>query len=199
MTVYAYLRVSSIAQDEQNQRQGVDAKAAALNVRIDKYIIDKVSGTKDPKERNLGKLSRRLKAGDVVIVSELSRLSRRIFTLCRLFEDLLAKGVIVYSVKENFVLDDSPQSKMLIFCFGMSAEIEQRMISARTREALAYRKQQGVKLGRPVGAKTKKHKLEAYKDKITLWLKKGVSRRKIAKRCGVCDKTLRKWLRKTDV
>lgn len=195
MTVYAYLRVSSVSQDEQNQRQGVDAKAVALNVQIDKYIVDKVSGTKEPKLRNLGSLARRLKAGDVVIVSELSRLSRRIFTLCRLFEDLLEKGVRVYSVKENFVLDDSPQSKMLIFCFGMSAEIEQRMISARTREALAYRKQQGIKLGRPVGSKTKKHKLDACADKIALWLKKGVSRRKIAKRCKVCEKTLRKWLK----
>lgn len=199
MTVYAYLRVSSVSQDEQNQRQGVDAKAVALNVQIDKYIVDKVSGTKEPKLRNLGSLARRLKSGDVVIVSELSRLSRRIFTLCRLFEDLIEKGVRVYSVKENFVLDDSPQSKMLIFCFGMSAEIEQRMISARTREALAYRKQQGIKLGRPVGAKTKKHKLDVYADKIALWLKKGVSRRKIAKRCKVCEKTLRNWLRKTNV
>jgi DNA invertase Pin-like site-specific DNA recombinase len=115
MTVYAYLRVSSVSQDEQNQRQGVDAKAVALNVQIDKYIVDKVSGTKEPKLRNLGSLARRLKSGDVVIVSELSCLSRRIFTLCRLFEDLLEKGVRVYSVKENFVLDDSPQSKMLYF------------------------------------------------------------------------------------
>ena len=48
MTVYAYLRVSSVSQDEQNQRQGVDAKAVALNVQIDKYIVDKVSGTKEP-------------------------------------------------------------------------------------------------------------------------------------------------------
>lgn len=68
------------------------------------------------------------------------------------------------------------------------------MISARTREALEYRRQQGVKLGRPVGSKTKVHKLDVYRDKITLWLKKGVSRRKIAKRCKVCDKTLRKYI-----
>lgn len=199
MTVYAYLRVSSVQQDEQNQRQGVDAKADSLSLCIDKYIVDKVSGTREPKLRNLGKLTRRLRSGDVVIVSELSRLSRRIFTLCRLFEDLITRGVIVYSVKESFVLDDTPQAKMLIFCFGMAAEIEQRMISARTREALAYRRQQGIKLGRPVGSKTKKHKLDIYADKIALWLKKGISRRKIAKRCKVCDKTLRKWLRKTNV
>lgn len=199
MTVYAYLRVSSVQQDEQNQRQGVDAKADSLSLCIDKYIVDKVSGTREPKLRNLGKLTRRLRSGDVVIVSELSRLSRRIFTLCRLFEDLITRGVIVYSVKESFVLDDTPQAKMLIFCFGMSAEIEQRMISARTREALAYRKQQGIKLGRPVGSKTKKHKLDVYADKIALWLKKGISRRKVAKRCKVCEKPIRKWLRKTNV
>lgn len=199
MTVYAYLRVSSAQQDEQNQRQGVDAKAVSLSLHIDRYITDKVSGTKEPKLRNLGSLARRLKPGDVVIVSELSRLSRRIFTLCRLFEELIEKGVKVYSVKESFVLDDTPQAKMMIFCFGMAAEIEQRMISARTREALEYRRQQGVRLGRPVGSKTKHHKLDIYADKISLWLKKGVSRRKIAKRCKVCEKTLRMWLRKTNV
>ena len=58
MTVYACLRVSSVSQDEQNQRQGVDAKAVALNVQIDKYIVDKVSGTKEQKLRNLGSLAR---------------------------------------------------------------------------------------------------------------------------------------------
>lgn len=82
MTVYAYLRVSSIQQDEQNQRQGVDSKACSLSLCIDKYVVDKVSGTKEPKLRNLGKLAKKLHTGDVVIVSELSRLSRRIFTLC---------------------------------------------------------------------------------------------------------------------
>lgn len=43
--IYCYLRVSSLAQDEQNQRVGVLRKASELNVSIDKYYIDKVSGT----------------------------------------------------------------------------------------------------------------------------------------------------------
>lgn len=60
---YAYLRISTVAQDEQNQRQGVDLKAKQLNLQIDKYIIDKVSGVKEPKVRNLGKLINRLKKG----------------------------------------------------------------------------------------------------------------------------------------
>lgn len=38
--VYAYLRVSTDAQDTENQRTGVDAKARILGLNIDKYIID---------------------------------------------------------------------------------------------------------------------------------------------------------------
>ena len=40
MTVYAYLRVSTDAQDTENQRIGVNNKARALGLTIDKYIID---------------------------------------------------------------------------------------------------------------------------------------------------------------
>lgn len=193
--IYAYLRVSSAHQDEQNQRQGVDLKAQSLGITIDKYIIDKVSGVKEPKVRNLGKLLARLKSGDILIISELSRLGRRLFMLFRIIENLMNKGIILYSVKENFTLDGSIQSKTLIFAFGLAAEIERNLISARTQEALAYKKAQGVKLGRPIGAKTKHHKLEPYHDDIIRWLKKGWPKAKIARKCHVCDKTLRKYLK----
>ena len=68
MTVYAYLRVSTQQQDEQNQRLCIDKKAEQLNLTIDKYIIDKKSGATDPSERNLGKL---LKSSNVTIFSPL--------------------------------------------------------------------------------------------------------------------------------
>ena len=45
--IYAYLRVSTDDQDTANQRMGVEAKARALGLAIDKYIIDDgISGTK---------------------------------------------------------------------------------------------------------------------------------------------------------
>lgn len=192
--IYAYLRVSTTAQDEQNQRLGVDNKAAKLGLRIDKYIIDRVSGTKEPNVRNLGKLIRRLKEGDILIISELSRLGRRLFMLFRILENLLKSGVHVYSVKENFVLDNSLQSKAMIFSFGLAAEIERDMISQRTKEALAYRKSIGVVLGRPKGSKTQHHKLDPYREKIARWYKKGWSKAKIARKCHCCDKTLRRYM-----
>lgn len=120
--IYAYLRVSTTIQDEQNQRQGVDLKAEKLGLHIDKYIIDRVSGTKEPDQWNLGKLLRRAKTGDIIIISEMSRLGRRLFMLFRIMEELLNKGVQVYSVKENFTLDNTLQGKTLIFAFGLAAD-----------------------------------------------------------------------------
>lgn len=197
--IYAYLRVSTTAQDEQNQRLGVDNKAAKLGLRIDKYIIDRVSGTKEPSVRNLGKLIRRLEEGDILIISELSRLGRRLFMLFRILENLLKQGVHVYSVKENFVLDNSLQSKTMIFSFGLAAEIERDMISQRTKEALSLKKIQGVRLGRPHGSKTRNHKLDPWLEKIIKWRKKGWSKAKIARKCHCCDKTLRRYMVKYSV
>lgn len=193
--VYAYLRVSTDAQDEQNQRLGVDAKAQQLNLSIDKYLIDKTSGTIDPTKRNLGKLLRRTQNGDIIIISELSRLGRRLFMLFRILETLLNKGVSVYSVKDGYSLDNSLQSKVLAFAFGMAAEIERDMISMRTREALALRKAQGVHLGRPFGYIVQNHKLDPYKDRILRWYGSGWSKSKIARRCHCTNKTVRKYIR----
>ena len=180
--IYAYLRVSSTAQDEQNQRQGVDVKAKKLGLSIDKYIIDKVSGIKEPKQRNLGKLIRRLKQGDVVIISELSRLARRVFMLFRILEKIISKKVLLYSVKENFTLDNSLQSNAMIFAFGLAAEIERELISQRTKEALTLKRKQGVILGRPRGSKTKHDKIDIVKGESSMWLKKGWSKAKISRR-----------------
>lgn len=197
--IYAYLRVSTSGQDEQNQRLGVDTKAKLLGVKIDKYIIDRVSGVKEPELRNLGKLLRRLKEGDVLFISELSRLGRRLFMLFRILEDLLNKKIVVYSVKENFNLDNTLQSKTMIFSFGLAAEIERDMISQRTKEALALKKIQGVRLGRPHGSKTRNHKLDPWIEKIIKWREKGWSKAKICKKLKVCDKTLRHYMEKNSV
>lgn len=195
MTVWAYLRVSSLKQDEQNQRRGVDLKAEQLNITIDKYIIDKVSGTKEPDERNLGRLLRRAKSGDVILVSELSRLGRRMYMLFRIVEDLLKKGVRMYSVEDNFCLDDSLQSTVLVFAFGLAAQIERDMISMRTREALQRRKAMGMHLGRPFGYKLQNHKLDSKRARIQHDLAKGVSKSRLARRYDVCVKTMRKYIR----
>lgn len=194
MTVFAYLRVSSLLQDEQNQRLGVDKKAEKLGLKIDKYYIDKVSGITDPNKRNLRKLLRRLQAGDVLIISELSRLGRKLLMVMKVIADILDKQVNLYSVKENFELHDDIQSKVIVFAFGISAEIERNLISQRTKEALAYRKLLGKKLGRPYGSKSINGRIERIKDKVIKHYTKYHNKSRTARKYKICIKTCRKIL-----
>ena len=66
----------------------------------------------------------------------------------------MSKECRVWTIKDNYRLGDDIQSKDLAFAFGLSAEIERNLISQRTKEALAKRRADGVKLGRPKGKKT---------------------------------------------
>jgi DNA invertase Pin-like site-specific DNA recombinase len=67
-------------------------------------------------------------------------------------------------------------------------------ISARTVEALARRKAQGLPLGRLKGAKAKKVKLDEHRETILSYLKKGVSKLSIAKIIECSPSTLYAWI-----
>jgi DNA invertase Pin-like site-specific DNA recombinase len=76
------------------------------------------------------------------------------------------KGVSVHMAKNNMVLDGSMQSTITATILGLAAQIEREFISARTKEALAKRKNDGVKLGRPKG-QADLLKLDAFHNEIT--------------------------------
>ena len=144
MTVYGYLRVSTDKQDCDNQKIGVEELAKKQGVPIESWIIDDgVSGTKEPEKRKLGKLLKRIKSGDVIICSELSRLGRRLFMVISILEHCMKIGAKVLTVKDGYELGDNVQSKILAFAFGLVAELEREMISKRTKEALQRRKMNG--------------------------------------------------------
>ncbi|MDP3840373.1 MAG: recombinase family protein, partial [Methylococcales bacterium] len=63
----------------------------------------------------------------------------------------MERGIHVYSVKGNWRLDQSIQSKIIAMAFSMAAEIERDLISQRTKEALRAKKASGMSLGRPKG------------------------------------------------
>ena len=74
------------------------------------------------------------------------------------------------------------------------AEIERDFISARTKEALAKRKGEGMKLGRPVGP-SKNLRLDPLADKIDSYLAKKIDKRSITKLLDVSQNTLYAWLK----
>ena len=135
--VYAYLRVSTDKQDYEVQKMGVDDFAKNHGWSIDEYITDDgVSGAKAPNKRHLGTLLEKLKKGDTLIAAEISRLGRDLLMVMEILNHCMMVGCIVYTVKDNYILGDDVQSKVLAFAFGLSAEIERKMIQARTIEGL---------------------------------------------------------------
>jgi DNA invertase Pin-like site-specific DNA recombinase len=149
--IIGYLRVSTGDQDLQNQKHGILELANKNGWKVE-FREEKVSGKISYKERMLGSIVENLQEGDILLVSELSRLGRSMLEIMTLLGELSLKGIKVYSVKGNHELNgDSIQSKIITMVFCMASEIERDLISLRTKEALKRKKDEGVKLGRPKG------------------------------------------------
>ena len=161
---------------------------------MDGWIQETISGTQAVDKRKLGGLLRRVRPGDLIICSELSRLGRNLFMIMQILSLCMEKGCRVWTVKDGYRLGDDIQSKVLAFAFGLSAEIERNLISERTRQALARRREEGVQLGRPAGALNQSYRLDAHEKKICRLLEAGVGKREIARRCKVAPRTLYRWL-----
>lgn len=195
MTV-AYLRVSTEKQTLENQRNEIARFAEGRNLHIDKWVTEIVSGRKHGRDRKLGALVRRLKRGDTLIVTELSRLSRTLTEIMAIVGELLRKGVRLYSTKDRYAFDDSINSKVLCFAFGLVAEIERNLISMRTREALALRRERGVVLGRRKGSLKKMQVLIDRKAEIVEQLNRGTSIAELCRTYNVSRSTFDIFRRK---
>jgi len=197
--VYGYIRVSTDRQDCAAQKIGIERKARLLGLEIGRYVMDAgISGLRAPDDRALGRCLRRLRPGDVIICSELSRLGRRLFMIMRVLETCMNSGAKLYTVKDNFVLDDTIQTKVLAFAFGLAAEIERDLISQRTKEALALRRANGGHVGRRPGSRNRLHKLDGKYEEIRRMFVDGCSEREIARRLKVSPSTIGRWRRYVD-
>ena len=190
--VYGYLRVSTDTQTVENQRYEIDKFAKSKELNVDKYIEETIAGGKAVNKRKLGKLLKLLKEGDILIATEISRLGRSLYMIMDILNLCMEKGVLILTIKDNFHLGDDIESKVLAFAFSLSAEIERKLISQRTKEALERIKKEGKKLGRPIGSKNKVKKLDSKMDLIKELLTKGMSILQIAKKCRVHPNTIYK-------
>lgn len=191
--IYGYIRVSTDHQTTLNQEFEITRFCRGKSMEISGWIRETISGTQAYDKRALGKLLRRVGKGDLIICTEISRLGRKLYMIMEILSTCMNKGCQVWTVKEGYRLGDDIQSKVLAFAFGLSAEIERRLISERTREALSRRRADGKRLGRPEGSKSKVRLLEERKEEILAWLAQGESKATIARRLGVSRGTFYQW------
>jgi len=192
--VYGYIRVSTDKQTLENQRYEINRFCKSHKIKINKWIEEKKSGTKDPEKRLLGELLKIAKENDTIICSELSRLGRSFFMIMSILSGCMKRGIKVWTIKDGYRLGDDIQSKVLAFAFGLSAEIERNLISQRTKEAMARCKSEGKILGRRPGRPIKV-KLSGHEKEIRKMLREGKNNVEIGKRFGVHRQTVRHFIR----
>ena len=196
MSTMAYLRVSKDTQDVKNQRLAILEFAQQEKVKVDHFMELSVSSRKSTGERKIDQLLDQLKKGDLLLISELSRMGRSVGEIITTVNTLVKEKIRFIAVKEGIRLNGKQdlQTKVMVTMFGLFAEIERDLISLRTKEALAAVKASGKKLGRPKGV-LGKSKLDGREEEIQKLLALEVSKSSIAKITGVDRSTLYHFIR----
>ena len=105
----------------------------------------------------------------------------------------LNKEINLYTTKEGYSFDNSINSKVLCFAFGLVAEIERNLISMRTKEALALKRAEGVILGRKKGSCPKMKMLIENRQQIIDMLIQNKSIMDVCKRFNLSRDTFSKF------
>lgn len=182
--VYGYIRVSTEEQNLENQR-----KAILERFKVDEWVEEKRSGTIGWEKRSLGALLERLDAGDTLVVTELSRLGRSLSMIFEIVSLLKKSGVRLVAIKNSFDLAPANKSdvvaEVLLFAFGLSAQIERQLISERTKQGLAVAKANGKRVGRQKGDKVYFVKLRKYESELMDLYRNGASVNFLARKYNV--------------
>jgi DNA invertase Pin-like site-specific DNA recombinase len=195
----AYLRVSTSKQDVENQELELLRYASANSLSIDDWFKLEVSSRKSLKDRRIDELLDSLSSGDILIVSELSRLGRSLSQIIGIVDQLLDKGVTFIAIKQGMRLNGEQDmtAKIQVAMFGLLAELERDLISERTKMGIARAKSDGKVVGRPKGSR--KSALDSKMFEIQSLLSKGISKSSIAKLLGVSGPSLHYFLKTRSV
>ena len=192
--LYGYIRVSTDTQSIENQRFIIEEYCKERSLEVNEWIHEIICGKADIHERQLGKLIQSMKKGDILICSEISRLGRDMLMLMCTIKEFIDKKIKLIAIKGNYNLEDNLMSKMFAMVFGMSSELEREFISYRTKDALARKKSEGIKLGRPKGAKNRNRKLLENEKEIKRLLEDKTPIARIARYFEVDRGTVRRFV-----
>jgi len=181
--IYGYIRAFANEQSTEKQRFEIQNFAARNNITVDEWIED-------------AKLACKAGKGDLIIVSDMLQLGCNLLQVMGTLDNLLNVGASVWTVTDGYKLGEDIPSKTLAFAFGLFAELERKMISQRTKEALARVKANGKALGRPLGRCNTKSKLDGMAGEVRRLLSRGYSHSEIARKLSVHRNTLAAFIKK---
>lgn len=176
MKIYAYARCSTNETKQSTERQ-LDAFKKwekENNIKIDKVYEEYASG-KNFDRKLYNELKEIVKKDDIIIVKELDRFGRSMDKIKDEWNFFMNLGVRIIVIDMPLISSDLKGDKTLdmrfianlvfeVLCY--SAEKEREKLSQRTKEALAVKKAQGIKLGRrfALDEEQKKEFIKMYND-----------------------------------
>lgn len=181
--IFGYARVSTT---EQNLDRQVEALQSA---GIDELLTEKITGTKFDRPE-LIRLLDKLRKDDVVLVHDLTRLSRSTKDLFTLVELIEQKGAHLKSLKESWLDTTTPTGRLMFTFMAGISQFERDLTKQRTLEGLAVARSRGKKGGR-------KEKLDEQRKKAinNLYHTKNTSVKGICIMFGVTKPTLYKVIK----
>lgn len=170
-----YARVSTL---DQNLDRQIDALVA---YGVDKRNIytEKVSGKKRNREE-LNKMLQELQQGDIVVVPDLTRISRSTKDLLSIVDVIKNKGASIKSLKDSWLdtTSENPYNDFLLTVMSALSQLERDLTVMRTKEGLASAKARGRKGGRPSIRNSKS-------DLVAIMLSKGYKIKDIVEQTGL--------------
>jgi DNA invertase Pin-like site-specific DNA recombinase len=113
-----------------------------------KIFAEKVSGARTDRVE-LAKVSKRIEADDLLIVTRLDRLARSTRDLLNILHSLADKGAKFKSLADAWCDTSTPQGELLVTVLAGFATFERHLIKARTDDGRKRAKDRGVRFGRP--------------------------------------------------
>lgn len=155
---FAYLRVSTLGQTTDNQRQEI--AAAGFQVEPQRVITETVSGSvATSQRRGFVRLLDRLETGDVLVVTKLDRLGRNAMDVGGTVARLAEIGVRVHCLALGGVDLTSSTGKLTMGVINAVAEFERDLLIERTQAGLARARAEGKAIGRPASLTPERRQL----------------------------------------
>ena len=181
MAKIAYIRVSTIEQNEARQKESLSKYG------IDKWYLDKVSA-KDTNRPQLQAMLDYAREGDTVYIHDFSRLARSTADLLQLVQQMQDKWIHLVSVKEA-IDTNTPTGRLMLTMIAAINQFERENLLERQREGIAIAKEQGKYKGR------KQIIIEDFAEKYEMYKNRQIrSKAELAKQLGISRPTLDKMI-----
>lgn len=175
-----YARVST---DGQKLDRQIDM---LIKYGVDKRNIykEKITGTKIDRPQ-LNKMIDELQKGDIVVIADLTRVSRSSKDLLMIIDKIKEKEACIKSIKDTWLdtTSENPYNDFLLTVMSGLSQLERDLISQRVKEGLASAKARGRVGGRP-------SKRNEKSNTVLLLYKEGYKISDIVKQTGISRTTV---------